>query len=265
LYDILDNKNYIIELIDQYYILHINKIILKKINTFNKFISYNYNLNDKKIKIPTIKNIVNNKIIIKKTSSVNIIDEDNIICSHYIYYNIIEQYRKDNNLNIYYEKLNEYISKFGIDSNYGELICKSCNSILYIKKYSTFSYNNNDGIVSYNYIVEDKEKYKKYSYYYDLIDSILRKLCIICNINYLLQAENKKIKNNLVYLVIDILLLLFNKLNESYNTYKENKIFNITLSKFIIFDINKKFDTNSEYWNIIYNNIVIITTFIFIL
>jgi hypothetical protein len=83
--------------------------------------------------------------------------------------------------------------KFGIDSNYGNLICKSCNSIL-INKYSTFSYNNSDGIISYNYIIDKKEKYNKYSYYIEIIDSILRKLCIFCNINYLLQPENKKIK-----------------------------------------------------------------------
>ena len=264
LYNILNDKNYIIELIDHYYISNINKIILNKINSFNIFKDHNFNLNEYKIKIPTIIGSNKNKIIIKKSKD-NIINNDDITCYHIIYQKYIEQYRKNNNLDKYYEKLNEYILKFGIDSNYGELICKSCNSILDIKKYSTFTYNDTDGIISYNYVLDNKEKYNKYSNYIEIIDSILRKLCIFCNINYLLQPENKKIKQDLIYLVIDIILLLYNKFYNLYQNYKDIKTFNIISSKFIIFDINKNFDIKSEHWNIIYNNIVVITTFIFIL
>jgi hypothetical protein len=264
LYNILNDKNYIIEIIDNYYISNINKKILNKINSFNTFKNYNFSVNEYKIKIPTIKNFNNTKIIIKKTID-NIINNDDITCYHIIYYKYIEQYRKDKDFSKYYEKLNEYILKFGIDSNYGELICKSCNSILYIKKYSTFTYNNTDGVISYNYVIDNKEKYNKYTYYIDIIDSILRKLCIFCNINFLLQFENKKIRYDLIYLIIDIIILLYSKFYKLYQNYKENNKFNITSSKFIIFDINKNFDSKSEHWNIIYNNIVIITTFVFIL
>ena len=41
--------------------------VLLNFNSFNTFKNYNFILNDNKIKIPTIKTSVNNKIVIKKT------------------------------------------------------------------------------------------------------------------------------------------------------------------------------------------------------
>ena len=70
-------------------------------NTSNEFLDYFYN--DFLSYFP--KEILADKQKVIKLSKDTNIQEDNILCYHYIYYKQLEEYRIDNNLNKYYEKL----------------------------------------------------------------------------------------------------------------------------------------------------------------
>ena len=210
----------------------------------------------------------------KKNILVNENETTNAICQHNVTLRNIMNIKK-NNLNKFNTDLYEFILKYMIETYDGSFVCKSCGSLLNIKRYvdsGIFKKSTNEYIPfmsDSSYLLKDLEKipyYDKFRRSISNIDKIVERLASILNIIiYVGNLHSNKIsRRNIVKNIIDLIKLQNDNSNKPYNINRSKRItskYGINLSNLFNFLLNDKifvfstkhFDT---YKSIKLNNIL---------
>lgn len=231
------------------------------------------------IKLPTYKHDKNTretKIAIKLTDNINnnsIINKYGTggICQHFITWNNIMTLKKTNQLKYSIGVFN-FNKQFVIETPEQELICKSCNLSLDIKKFITGGSFDNDSkkFIAHSILLdislEDSVEYGKYKQTIKIMDKLIDKIATIINIPHLTGSftANKMKRKMIIKNTIDILLLNNKMLKERYKERNEvsAKKYNISFSNLFIFELDNNIlqfssKDKDQYRSIKFNNILI--------
>lgn len=209
------------------YILYIKP----KIN-INLFLEKNIKLNnsDTIYKLPNIyaEKIKLHIISINKNNNINLVNDNfllnNYICQHNITWNKIHKLKKKD-INKYNIILNDFIKQYIIENNNNEYICKSCNQLINLTKFTTEIYPGSESyILSYGLDsdLELMNEYSKYSNDIKKLEKIIEKISYGINIVYYIGSSQQA-----KYARQDIIKNLINLININYKTLfisdKENR------------------------------------------
>nr|QBK88394.1 MAG: uncharacterized protein LCMiAC01_00580 [Mimivirus LCMiAC01] len=229
-----------------------------------------------KIKPPKILVIDLKKIKEKVADELYLTDAEkyNAICQHNITWEKITALRKKNP-NKYVEDLFNFISRYAIENDDGDFVCRSCGIEIDIQNYK------NDGVFddSGRYItfntplnipLENIREYEKYGLTIKNLDKKIELIAIRCNIPYLtrstptIKARRRKIVKN----IIDILLSHNRHMMKIYKGRSEKivKLYGIIrgtshLFSFILDDSIFKYSSKDKdtYKTIKRNNVLVYT------
>lgn len=208
------------------------------------------------IKLPKIKekNDDNEIIIITKNKNDTNNDEiiiENAICQHFITWNNITRLR-NKNPNKFNQLFFEFFKKYVIQTKDNDFICKSCSSMLDLRKYVSEYQGGGDTdsfalSLSINIPLEEMAEYEKYNKSIKYIDKLIERIAYISKIN-LYIGNDPVIKNrrqNMTKEVIDIIILQYKMLQSDYNKRRErgetaSKLYGISrdLSSFFLFPLS---------------------------
>jgi hypothetical protein len=306
IYSILNKNKYI----NIYYIFKYLNLIQTKIfkidqntNTYNnllkiifyvkqKRIKIEYDYNEDKIpgttgdiiKLPIFENKNNNNIPIisskKKNNNLNVIlDKYNnldTICQHNLIWKELAKIRKTD-LNLFSEKLINFIEKYLVENTEMEYVCKSCGVQILLKHYIPDGYldsSSNQFITTQIRMDVSLENIKEYEYLsksIKLMDKIIEKICVLINLTYFVgsSADAKSIRMNIIKNVID-LVVLHNKTLKNSDFKKRNdginKKYGIvqSLTNLFFFELDDNIFTfshtnqdNDKFKIIKYNNLIV--------
>jgi hypothetical protein len=177
-----------------------NKLYEKCSPQYDKKEDIVYGLYGETLKLPIIPKIAIDTTLRLRVSPSNIIKKqqiekesglsDNVICHHFVSWEQI-MLRKRTATNKYTDMIREFMQKFILIDDDNNYICKSCSSLLDIKKYvsdGTYDEVAQKFIpfsIPMNVSLEDIPEYKKYNISIRNIDSLINKIADSINIPYL--------------------------------------------------------------------------------
>jgi hypothetical protein len=199
-------------------------------------------------------------------------DEITGICQHFVSWDNISKLKRKSPQK-YTLKVYEFMTQYVIENASQEYVCKSCGTLINIKKFLTDGEFDNEthSFITYSSQIdinlEDIFEYQKYKIAIRSLDKLIEKIAILVNIpNFMgntLTIRNKR--KTLVKDIIDIVLDNNKILRKGFKERNElaSKIYNISrnLSQLFIFDLdNNIFVFSSKekdyYKNIKHNNML---------
>jgi len=219
--------------------------------------------------IPLIK-IIKQELVTKKY--VELDEEINAICQHNIQWEEVIASKKKS-ITQYDNAMRDFLQQYVIENNEQNYICKSCGSLLNIKKYiidGTFD-NKNQKFVTYgmplNIALEDVTEYSKYNNAIKNIDKIIEKIASLIGLQFLsgsvpsVRNNRKLVTKNTIDIVLannKIFETIFKERNElitrKYNidrNYSNFFVFKLENNLFVYSSKEKDF-----YKPIKFNNII---------
>lgn len=228
LYDIL-NKNIYYDLCEK-----IEKKYDKKEDKYGglfegtiKLPVYKKNNNDNRNIISIEQDFIDND---NDDTEISDIEKFNALCQHFISWDNLMASRKKNP-NKYTDMLYDFINQYVLENNEGEYVCKSCGTLLNIKKYITdgFYDRKTDSFLTFTMPLivnlEEIPEYEKYRIAIRNIDKQVEKLCSISSITYYIGSMSsiKSRRKPIVKNVID-LLIIHNKIMNKYYRIRSEKV-----------------------------------------
>lgn len=216
------------------------------------------------------------------TTNDNVETISGIICQHFVTWSNILSQRKLNDVK-YVDMLYEFMQTFVIENEDTDYLCKSCGSLLDIKKYvSEGSYDSSTNrFVPYsipmNVSLEDLPEYKRYNIVIRNVDSLINRIAENINIPYLVGSSltYKINRTTMVKDTIDLVLLnnAFLRKNFKERNEKATKIYGINrdLSNLFAFELDNGIFLHTpgkekDYYKYIkHNNIVAYILFLMLL
>lgn len=233
-------------------------------------------------KTPRIQTIKINTITHNENKNKNIddIEFSEGICQHNITWEYITTLRKKNP-GKYSNILYEFIQQYVIENNNQDFVCKSCSTLLNIKKYIIDGEYDNDTqrFVTYSMPMEvpleDIPEYEKYKSSIRNIDKLVERIAIISNIPYFIGStlSVKWRRKTVIKDVIDLLLINNSILKKNFKERNElsTKLYNISrdLSNLFIFELDNdifKFSSKEkDYYKPIKQNNILSYLIIFVI
>lgn len=208
----------------------------------------------------------------KNDKQIKDVEITNAVCQHNITWENIT-YLRTHNPNVYTDKLYEFVQQYVDENLDGEFICKSCGTLLNIKKYIIDGEFDNDTQRFVTYVMPLEialESMHDYSQYYIAIrnmDRIIEKIATIVHIPYLVGSNMgvKEKRKPIIKNAIDIINYNNKMLKKDYVERNKiaDKLYGISrnLSDLYIFDFENSifvYSTKDKdyYKNKKYNNIL---------
>ncbi len=253
-------------------------IVHKKEEKYDTYEDVFHGIGKDIVELPNAKKIKNKSSTTKTNVSKEKEDETKIeiekidgICQHNITWDHILRIKKDDPSK-YQNKLYEFIQTYVTENNSLDFICKSCGSLIDVKKFVTDGTFNDDGdFVTFSMPMdiplENLPEYEKYKISIRNIDKLIEKIAFISNIpayigdSFNARSKRKTITQNLIDIVNENNYFL----RKDFKSRKENatKLYGIArdLTNLFVFDMdNNIFVFSSKekdyYKNIKYNNII---------
>ena len=226
----------------------------------------------KKVHTPTIKirqKYVDDDIKAVETEA----QKAGALCQHHMTWDMIHRIKRAN-YSRFTELLYEFIQQYVIESHDHDFVCKSCGTLINIKKYVPDGMydNNTQKFVTLNMPMEvqleDLPEYAKYRSSIRNIEKLVERICSVTNLTYYVgsSVSVKMRRKSIVKQVVDM-LLIHNRIMLSYYRQRSERVkteYGINQSSLFIFELEDSIFVYSSkekdyYKDIKYNNIVAYT------
>jgi hypothetical protein len=198
-----------------------------------------------------------------------IVEKQHKTCRHISDWKNLSKIKKEN-LNIYNQQLTEFISKYSIESVYGDYICRICGEVLPLKQFvqdGTYDNKTQKFVSAYVPIdipLENIKEYTKYTKIINYMDGLINRVSMISGTNMLIGPNAKTKRKILVKNTIDIVTKhCQTNIKKKIKNDEKSIIYYFELED-NLFDILHNINDSTSIEILKYNNVLLYFSLVFI-